>query len=346
MGVAFANAPRAVPPGAYFIADHAGDWLRLNSLEGADGFERLEAIKYRPPPPPDPASDAEHSAVVEVEQRSTGVVASSGPTPSPFWLTRHASGAYMVQVSADGRWYLCEHAADPQKLVAAAGGTAEGVNTSALFELQRVVAPEKEREQEAAPPGGALSFVERAKRCVMRKGGRDVVLATYHNIGMMDWASLFWGWLKASAIDRFFLLELDGLTCKADRPLTAVQPPCCLALPCCFPLPCCLWTPFMHHCYLTAPAAPATPGCAGAQCVCALRVRDCRRHDAAARADAHPKGERAGRLGYDGRVGLLQVSALEAALRRAARHAGWLPLPRPPDPRLARCPRRRRPAPQ
>jgi len=82
-----------------------------------------------------------------------------------------------------------------------------------------VVAPEKEREQEAAPPGGALSFVERAKRCVMRKGGRDVVLATYHNIGMMDWASLFWGWLKASAIDRFFLLELDGLTCKAARAL-------------------------------------------------------------------------------------------------------------------------------
>lgn len=28
-------------------------------------------------------------------------------------------------------------------------------------------------------------------------------------------AVLFWGWLKASGIPSFFLLELDGLTCDA-----------------------------------------------------------------------------------------------------------------------------------
>eukprot|EP00967_Tisochrysis_lutea_P068708 scaffold90119_cov21-Tisochrysis_lutea.AAC.1 len=50
-------------------------------------------------------------------------------------------------------------------------------------------------------------------------GGRNVVLATYHNIGMLDWATLFWGWLQSSGIHKFFLLELDGVTCKAARAL-------------------------------------------------------------------------------------------------------------------------------
>jgi hypothetical protein len=53
----------------------------------------------------------------------------------------------------------------------------------------------------------------------MQVGGRAVVLATYHNIGMLDWANLFWGWLRASNIDRFFLLELDGVTCQAAKNL-------------------------------------------------------------------------------------------------------------------------------
>jgi len=46
-----------------------------------------------------------------------------------------------------------------------------------------------------------------------------VVLTTYHNIGMLDFATLFWAWLKVSEIGRFFLLELDGLTCSAARAL-------------------------------------------------------------------------------------------------------------------------------
>jgi hypothetical protein len=64
----------------------------------------------------------------------------------------------------------------------------------------------------------------------MQVGGRSVVLATYHNIGMLDWANLFWGWLKASNIDRFFLLELDGVTCQAARNLNcSVQFECATA---------------------------------------------------------------------------------------------------------------------
>ena len=51
--------------------------------------------------------------------------------------------------------------------------------------------------------------------------GRNFVLVTYHNIGMIDWATLFWGWLDRNGIKRFMLLELDGLTCDASRALNA-----------------------------------------------------------------------------------------------------------------------------
>ena len=47
------------------------------------------------------------------------------------------------------------------------------------------------------------------------------MLATYHNVGMMDWAVLFWKWLIASHIQRLLLLDLDGLTCAAGEPLNA-----------------------------------------------------------------------------------------------------------------------------
>lgn len=36
---------------------------------------------------------------------------------------------------------------------------------------------------------------------------------------MLDWATLFWGWLTTSGIDRFMLLELDGVTCEAAQNL-------------------------------------------------------------------------------------------------------------------------------
>ena len=53
----------------------------------------------------------------------------------------------------------------------------------------------------------------------MQVDGRDLVLATYHNIGMMHWATLFWGWLQASGVARLLLLDLDGLTCGASKAL-------------------------------------------------------------------------------------------------------------------------------
>ena len=40
------------------------------------------------------------------------------------------------------------------------------------------------------------SFMRKVRRSAIRVGTRDVVIATYHNIGMLDWATLFWGWLS------------------------------------------------------------------------------------------------------------------------------------------------------
>lgn len=49
--------------------------------------------------------------------------------------------------------------------------------------------------------------------------GRNVVLTTYHNVGMMHWAVLFWGWLQMAGINRFLLLDLDGFSCGASKAL-------------------------------------------------------------------------------------------------------------------------------
>ena len=123
-------------------------------------------------------------------------------------------------------------------------------NDSALFELKRVVgarstpvprppphshqhasaevpyhaaaAPNTKGATEArgkAAGRTAKSFARKVRRSAIRMGNRDVMIATYHNIGMLDWATLFWGWLTTSGIDRFMLLELDGVTCEAAQSL-------------------------------------------------------------------------------------------------------------------------------
>ena len=98
-----------------------------------------------------------------------------------------------------------------------------------MFRLKRVVAPNKYQTQPSNPrsAGREKTFNRRVKRSTVRLGGREFVVATYHNIGMLDWARLFWDWLSVSGIDRFMLLELDGLTCDAARTLN-----CTLKLEC------------------------------------------------------------------------------------------------------------------
>ena len=67
--------------------------------------------------------------------------------------------------------------------------------------------------------GGLATFATRVQRSITQVKGRKFVLVTYHNIGMLDWAVLFWKWLHRVGIQRFMLLELDGMTCNAARAL-------------------------------------------------------------------------------------------------------------------------------
>ena len=69
--------------------------------------------------------------------------------------------------------------------------------------------------------GGERTFAERVRRCTTKLHERSFVLVTYHNLGMLDWASLFWQWLRSAGLRQFMLLELDGKTCDAARALNA-----------------------------------------------------------------------------------------------------------------------------
>jgi hypothetical protein len=73
----------------------------------------------------------------------------------------------------------------------------------------------------AAKAASRHTFAQRVERSTTKLHGRQFVLVTYHNIGMLDWAVLFWRWLRRAGIRRFMLLELDGLTCDAARRLNA-----------------------------------------------------------------------------------------------------------------------------
>ena len=103
--------------------------------------------------------------------------------------------------------------------------TESSTSTSALvFEMQSVIAPRgRLRSSPSLPRGSERSFSERVQRSVTQLQGRRFVLVTYHNAGMLDWASLFWQWLRLSGQRRFMLLELDGQTCDAAHALNATQ---------------------------------------------------------------------------------------------------------------------------
>ena len=97
---------------------------------------------------------------------------------------------------------------------------------AATFELQRVVAPYSERPPAAnTSAAGDGNFAEAVRASVEVHAGRRVVLATYYNLGMLDWAEIFWGWLVVSGYRHLLLLDLDGLTCDASRALLSAHGP-------------------------------------------------------------------------------------------------------------------------
>ena len=86
-----------------------------------------------------------------------------------------------------------------------------------VFRLEPVMPPSSPSSTAATAPSS--SFKDRVRRSVTRAQGRDFVLVTYHNVGMLDWARLFWRWLHISGLRRFMLLDLDGKTCAAAAAL-------------------------------------------------------------------------------------------------------------------------------
>jgi len=140
--------------GAYLIADSAGKWLHLATPKAEGGAPSLVAVSYAE----SKLAGPDDEQPMEEEQ--------GAPAPTRFWLKPHEGGANVLRLASDGKSYLCEWAADPRKLVAASsdGSFWKGarVNASALFELQRVVAPLKEREADevraSASAATGLSF--------------------------------------------------------------------------------------------------------------------------------------------------------------------------------------------
>ena len=100
--------------------------------------------------------------------------------------------------------------ADPEVLLARADSDlASARSTATIFALQPVL---EEHNQQKMPTVRHRTLSQRVRRSVTRWSGRNFVLVTYHNVGMLDWAVLFWRWLRAAGLERFLLLELDGKT--------------------------------------------------------------------------------------------------------------------------------------
>ena len=230
---------RRTRTGSYLLKDHSGGWLHLGS--GAAGPRKLEVFvppAASPPPSPPPmtkderveAKDripdaAEGKAVAEaVATAEKAATAAAIAAAQRFSIRKQASGTYTLQPVGEDGVYLQEDPTSSGHLIAATGSGA-----ASMFRLKRVVAPNKYQSQPSNPrsAGREKTFTRRVKRSTVRLGGREFVVATYHNIGMLDWARLFWDWLSVSGIDRFMLLELDGLTCDAARALN-----CTLKLEC------------------------------------------------------------------------------------------------------------------
>ena len=191
--------------GAFLLGDHAGEhWLTLEV------------------PRSDPSSSP-RLALGAAEANRTRSYA------QPLWQRTAAHPRCVLECftlrmeRGDDALALALNPASETAALMAAAAPSAGV-----FELQRVLAaPIASDAADAMRPdddlkrGGESTFAERVRRSVTTRHGRRFVLVTYHNVGMLDWASLFWQWLAVAGMQRFMLLELDGQTCNAARALNA-----------------------------------------------------------------------------------------------------------------------------
>ena len=158
------------------------------------------------------------------EGRPRIAVAGTASQPQRFWLKPTGEG-YALLLDPTGAAHV--RVVGPLKgagqLVAVNGTSSEASAAAAVVKLERALTPLKGRASRPSPMSG--SFARKARRCAMSVEGRQVVLATFHNLGMLDWAVLFWRWLVASSIPKLLLLDLDGLTCAAAIPLKQAHAP-------------------------------------------------------------------------------------------------------------------------
>lgn len=177
-------------PGVQLLSVHAGGWVA--QINGSS--QRLAVVP--------PAARAEAAQL--------------------FWMRKRSSGQIVLGMERDFARYLCEAANHLGTfLVGSQRAQADGGCHTDGIELQLVVDGRVAANQTNEPG----DFERTVRRSTMNVAGRSIVLATYHNVGMMHWATLFWGWLYASRIHRLLLLDLDGLTCGASRTLRAHHTP-------------------------------------------------------------------------------------------------------------------------
>lgn len=147
-----------------------------------------------------------------------------------FWTAaapQHSAGCYTFFLDAARTRAIGRDARDPMALTSVAAAATE----VAVLRVQPVLSSRGVRRGGSRAAGshasstddlkhsGPSTFARRVQRSVTRMHGREFVLVTYHNVGMLDWAVLFWKWLHRAGLRRFLLLELDGLTCDAARAL-------------------------------------------------------------------------------------------------------------------------------
>ena len=135
--------------GSHVIADHAGNWMHALQPTDEAGTPRVSLM---PPAPPAPLSADSNDA-------------NGGSMPpinlQPLFLKEHPSGAYAFLLSADGSSFLCQDQSNPLNVVTSTSSAPSsppqasswwplgsrgaglnplaGINSSSLFELQRVI---------------------------------------------------------------------------------------------------------------------------------------------------------------------------------------------------------------
>lgn len=141
-----------------------------------------------------------------------------------FLLQRPSANRFVLCLHPDGASCLCENSQRPGTFMIAGRATQAGRPSRDEFELHRVLEATQKADANQTRTD-QQAFERTVRRSAMDIAGRKLVLATYHNVGMMHWATLFWGWLQASGIAKLLLLDLDGLTCQASRALLGAHAP-------------------------------------------------------------------------------------------------------------------------